>query len=190
MAMVKQLHRARLLNRLRAAGPRAAVGIVAGLAVLGSILPRSAPSPKAPGVSAQRKAGGLPLVTTPDPIVLGAIEPADGSVSVRNTTSQPITLRRIETSCPCVHVAPIPMEFGAGETRVLHVGFISAPDDTDLVGRLLVSITGYAAGTTAVLRARVQIDPGTVGQTVDERALPKLTLRLSPEEAIGAVGGG
>ncbi len=167
LAMVQQLLCARLLRCFGVADPAAAAGTVAALAAFALILPSSTP-PKAPTVSARCAAEGLPLVTTPDPIVLGAIEPADGAVSVHHTGSLPMTLQRVETSCPCVHVAPLPIELGAREAKVLYVGFIPAPDDADFVGRLLVNVTSYTADSTVALRARVQIDPGKVGQFVPD----------------------
>ena len=46
-----------------------------------------------------------------------ADEPVLCTVPVANETDRPITVRKVRTSCPCVHIAAYPAELGPGGLR-------------------------------------------------------------------------
>ncbi len=95
----------------------------------------------------------------PSPIMLGVVAAGDSvqtTVSVRNPRSAPITLERIETGCSCISVAPVPIEIGPGERRVLTVTFDSS-SDPEFDGDLSIEIIGYVADDTVAFRAEAKV---------------------------------
>ena len=63
---------------------------------------------------------------------------------------------RIETSCPCIGVGPVPIQIGPGETQTLTVKF-DPSSDGEYAGKLGVNITGYFSDGTVAFRTRVKI---------------------------------
>jgi len=102
----------------------------------------------------------FPLAIDPDPIVLGVVhagEPGETSFSVRNTCAEPLTFDRIETSCPCITIAEIPLRLGPNEIRKLRVAF-DPTHEPDFKGRLSVDVTAYLHGNSIAFRTNVNLE--------------------------------
>jgi Protein of unknown function (DUF1573) len=153
--MVEQVARARI-PRLFAAG--AGAGMVAALAALVSCVRSQSPPP---ANSPRRIHQALPLATSPDPILLSGGN--EETFSVRNVQAQPIIVDRVEVSCPCVRIGPLPVRIGAGETINLRATFEPSPEDVDFKGTLLVIITGYAADASVAFQMHARIDCDALG---------------------------
>ena len=66
------------------------------------------------------------LIVTPDPISLGTLRPgqsAEVAVTVRNPGDEDVTLARVEPSCDCVRIRPMPIRVQAGRSVALTVSF-------------------------------------------------------------------
>jgi hypothetical protein len=105
----------------------------------------------------------FPFAIDPDPIFFEDCskgESAQTPLLVRNTQASPLTLNRIETSCSCVGVRPVPIEIGPGESKALNVTFDS-PSEPDFEGGLSVEITGYLSDGKVAFRtiAKLEIQP-------------------------------
>lgn len=162
--MATEAIRVRRVRPFRVAVVARAALVVAAFAASVAIL-KSASTPRV--ASAKLAFENYPLAITPDPIVLDVPRHVT-AFSVRNVRSEPITIGRVETSCPCLDIGPLPARVGAGETKSLWATFQPSPDDVDWKGRLSVEITGYSTGSTAVFRTHAQIDLGAlIGGTRD-----------------------
>jgi len=128
----------------------------ASFAILGSSLSNDTPPPLNPTSSENRH---FPLEISPDPIDLDVVHEGEGierPLSLRNTRDDALTLERVETSCACVRVSPIPVEVGPRQTKVLSVGFNSS-SDPDFEGKLSVHLTGYLSGGEIAFRTEVRL---------------------------------
>ncbi len=126
-----------------AAFPAGVAIIVAALSSLGSSTSDQAPPPAVGPVGGGQQ--HFPLAIGPDPIAFGVLSPgasAQTSLSVRSTQAAPLTLSRVETSCSCVGLAPVPTQIGPGESKTLDVTFDSS-SEPEFEGVLSVEITGY-----------------------------------------------
>lgn len=102
----------------------------------------------------------FPLAINPDPITFGVVGGrtlAQRLFSARNTRNAPFVLERVETSCPCIRVAPLPVKLEANETRNWTVTFDPLVDPT-FEGRLSVEIIGYLAGGQIAFRTNVNLN--------------------------------
>ena len=106
----------------------------------------------------------LPFEVSPDPLELGSVrngESARATVTMTNRVSGPLTLDRVETSCPCMHATGTPVTVGAGETASLDVSF-DPSDEPGFEGGLSVDVTGlHATGKTlfkTTVNVRVNVD--------------------------------
>jgi len=87
---------------------------------------------------------GYPLTISPDPITLGVLaKPTllQGTFSVENTGNAPLILERIETSCPCIRIAPVPFQIKAKERKLCTVTF-DPSSEPDFRGKLSVEVSG------------------------------------------------
>ncbi|MGC8642478.1 MAG: DUF1573 domain-containing protein [Isosphaeraceae bacterium] len=99
----------------------------------------------------------FPVEISPDPIDFGVIRWARvprAPLSLRNVRSDPLTIDRIETSCECVSVAPVPVEIGPRQTRVVSVSF-DPSSEPGFEGGLAVRLTAYLSGGEVAFRTTV-----------------------------------
>ncbi|MFI5456162.1 MAG: DUF1573 domain-containing protein [Isosphaerales bacterium] len=155
--MLTSFARFRSRRLLLFAGPPAALAAVgAALSSLGSS--RSDQVTRAgPASGAEQR---FPLAISPCPIIFEAYESGESaqtSLVVRNTQSVALTLERIETSCSCIGIAPVPIEIGPGEPRTLNVTFDSS-SDPDFEGGLSVEISGYLSDGKIAFRTQAKVE--------------------------------
>jgi hypothetical protein len=101
----------------------------------------------------------FPLESSPNPLLLGSLRPghaASGEISLRNPAREPITIERIETSCPCLSIAPALLEIGPGRSATLIVRFNPA-EDPDFRGSLSIEVTGLGTDGAVVFRTHVRL---------------------------------
>jgi len=115
----------------------------------------------------------LSLIAEPSTIELGRLKPgqnASRAISLRNRGSAPVTIERIETSCPCISAKAAPSHVRSGESALLTVNF-DASEDPQFRGRLAVECIGLSSSGEPVFRCRV--DLSVVGATIaDDTASP------------------
>ena len=102
----------------------------------------------------------FPLEINPDPTEMGVLKPgqqAELKIVLRNPGREPIAIRRIETSCPCVQVAPVMFRVGPGEVKSLAVRF-DPSDEPDFRGELSVIVTGYDGEARVAFANRVNLE--------------------------------
>ena len=102
-----------------------------------------------------------PLEISPDPLefsVLGDGEATEKVVSIRNTGNDPLTLERVETSCPCISVSGVPLEVGPHESGALTVTFHRSLDQ-DPEFRVSVQLTGYLTMGQTGFRVELRLRP-------------------------------
>lgn len=108
--------------------------------------------------SAGRPAYHFPLEISPDHVVLDATGQGDTTSAVillRNTRLRHVTINRVETSCPCVRITPIPVRVGPNETVAVKATLKQTADEPILEARLSIGITGYAADGTILFRSQI-----------------------------------
>lgn len=137
----------------------ALASVVAGgawpLATLVRSLARNPSSPRSADPS-----GSHPLEIGPDPLSFGSLRPgisAKEEVTVRNRGMAPIDIERVETSCPCLEVAPLPLRIGPGQNGRLMMRFNPA-EEPDFRGRLSVEVAGYGPNGRIAFRMRVRVE--------------------------------
>jgi Protein of unknown function (DUF1573) len=102
----------------------------------------------------------FPLEVTPDPISLGTLEPGRSAVAkltLRNSTSHPVLVSRVQTSCHCLNVAGQPTHIGSGQVADLTVKF-DPTDDPDFRGGLSVDVLGHDPTGELVFQTRVRLE--------------------------------
>ncbi len=131
--------------------------IVISLALLGS----STPSHTPPLSNSQSSAGQrFPLEISPDLVSLGVVgpgQPAQAIIKLRNPGAQPLTVQRVDTSCPCVRAEPESIVVAPGEIKQLRVCFDPSVEPA-FQGGLSVNITGLGAEDRLLFRSRVDLD--------------------------------
>jgi hypothetical protein len=78
-------------------------------------------------------------------------------LTLRNVSAEAISIDRVETSCSCVSVSPLPARVEAGSERALTVAFDPA-EEPDFRGGLSVDVTGHGPAGDVVFRTRVDLD--------------------------------
>lgn len=96
----------------------------------------------------------------PNRLDLGTIPP--GSVkqvkmAVLNSGQIGIDLMRVEASCPCVHVAPLPLHIVPEAEKDISVSF-DPIDEPEFRGRLVVTLRGFDSADRLVLVAEVLVE--------------------------------
>lgn len=100
------------------------------------------------------------IVVPPGPISLGALppgRPARGRLTLKNESAEAISIDRVETSCPCLSVLPLPARVEAGSERSLTVAF-DPTAEPDFRGGLAVELTGRGSAGTILFGTRVDLD--------------------------------
>lgn len=98
------------------------------------------------------------LLESPASIALGRLAPgerAEAGWTLSNRTAAVVRLDRVESSCPCVRVEPIPTTIDPGGQANLRVVFDPA-EEPDFRGGLAVDLTGR--GPTGVVLFRSTVD--------------------------------
>ena len=95
-----------------------------------------------------------------------------------NHGSKPVSIERIETSCPCLTITPGSFRIGPGEKKGAAVEFDPSAEP-DFRGGLSIDVTGYAAGGVAfhtLVRLEVKREPldeiGDLVPSPNEEARP------------------
>lgn len=140
-----------------------ALGIAAFL-VLGAAVPigLGGCAPAAPGASSPAAAAGAPaqvLSVSPDPIDLGTLSPGQmgrAELRVANAGTDPRSVERVETSCPCVSAGPVPLAVAAGGEGRLTVVF-DAAEEPNFRGNLAVELRGLDASGAELFRTKVNV---------------------------------
>jgi hypothetical protein len=123
------------------------IPVLLGMAIVAWPSVGGFPAPNDPGTSL----AAFPLEVTPSPVLLGSLKPeqsARARVVLRNRTSRPIVIDRVETECSCIHFEPLPLAIGAGQCAAMAVVFdptgkTGRADRPDSVARLLVAAVGH-----------------------------------------------
>jgi hypothetical protein len=99
------------------------------------------------------------LGVEPSIIKLGNLVPGQDSsrvVLVRNRTSAPVTIDRLETSCPCISAKATPSRVESGGLALVTVKYDSA-EDPEFTGTLAVECSGLSSSGELLFRFRVDL---------------------------------
>ena len=133
----------------------AALGLVAvSIVVLGSSTQNRTP----PLLNSRGSAGlEFPLEIGHDPVDLGILlqrESSQATLRLRNTQKDSLTLERIETSCPCLAITPLPVVVAPGESKGL-TARLDLSSEPDFHGALQIDVTGQDAGGQCLFKTHV-----------------------------------
>ena len=104
-----------------------------------------------------------PLAISPDPLCLGTLEAggaATASLTAQNHGREALILERVESSCPCVSVGPVPVQIAAGGSALLAVT-VDLAGEPDFRGGLTVDLTGNATDGATMFHTEVRLMVGT-----------------------------
>lgn len=137
-----------------------AFGLIA-IATVVLNLPGSKPGRSLPMQNPSRSTvSRFPLEISPNPVSLGSLNPGqvvDKKIVLSNPWTTPVTIQRIETSCPCLEVAPVPIEIASGRSGEIVVRFNST-EDPDYRGVLGIEVTGYNPSGKSVMEMRIDLE--------------------------------
>jgi hypothetical protein len=134
------------------------ITILAG--VLGSIgnwRSKQVPVPEDPRIAPSHR---FPLAISPDPIIFGTLDGralVQRVVLARNTQNASLVLDRIQTSCPCIRMASLPIRMEANETQDWTVSFDPSVEP-EFAGRLSIEVVGYLVDGQIAFRTHVSLD--------------------------------
>ncbi len=121
----------------------------------------SAAVPSVPPPILLGRGASHPLSLIPsEPISLGSLPPggkASGSLTLKNVSSVPIRVGRIETSCPCLAVSPWPIRIEAGSGHPLTIAFDPA-SEPEFRGRLGIELKGLDDTGKVLFEGRVDLE--------------------------------
>jgi hypothetical protein len=154
---VRALKRSTRRIILWAVAPAGLVTIVGSLAALAppsrQHIARSTPSKKSPE-------SHLPIEISPDSLSLGRLAPgksATGEIVLRSRGPEMVALERIEASCPCIEVGPLPQRIDPGQSVIVTVRF-HPEEDPDFRGRLSIKLTGLSSTGRVLFNTNVRVD--------------------------------
>ncbi|MGC8641837.1 MAG: DUF1573 domain-containing protein [Isosphaeraceae bacterium] len=107
----------------------------------------------------RNEGGAYPLTIGPDPISLGKLgygQLAKATASVRNRGPEPVTVVRIETSCPCLRAVLEPTTVGPREAGRMSLSF-DPRGEHDFRGDLSIEVVGYKGGREVAFRACARV---------------------------------
>jgi hypothetical protein len=93
---------------------------------------------------------------------------------LRNPGPRPVSVERIETSCPCIRVEPARFKVGPGEFAELVARF-DPSHDPDFRGGLSIEVVGRSSRDFVLFRARVNLD-------IRVQSIAALQRHASPEK--------
>lgn len=114
----------------------------------------SSPPPIQSAPSANR------LIVTPDPLAFGVLEPghaARGTITLHNPNHSPVTVARVETSCPCVRVASSPITVAPRGSSTMTVAYVPT-EEPDFHGGLAVEVVGRDSGEAVLFRTKATFE--------------------------------
>lgn len=127
-----------------------------------------------------------PVTVGPDPVTLGTLEAgraAHATVSLHNPGSEALTLDRVESSCACVRMTPLPVRIDPRRSVDLTVTF-DPREEPDFRGAMTVDLTGWDAAGRQVFRTRVELEvqsgPAPAPSAPRPEAGPPMTLGSPP----------
>ena len=83
--------------------------------------------------------------------------PRDATLSILNSGSESVTVARIETSCPCVTIAPSQITVAPSARALLLVAF-DPSGEPDFRGGLSIRVTGYLTGDIVAFSTLVDLE--------------------------------
>lgn len=98
-----------------------------------------------------------PLIVSPEALSLGTLAPGEsgrGTLTLRNRRSEPMTVARVATTCPCIRLAPLPLTVAPNGEATLQIEF-DPSDQPDFRGALGVEIQGLDAGGQTLFKTKV-----------------------------------
>ena len=101
----------------------------------------------------------LPLEASPNPIELGRLKPGvvgRSQLILRNPSSEPISIVRVETSCPCLRAEPIPLPVAPGMEAMLRFVFDST-GEPEFRGELEVEVGGFGPSGRQVFQSHLRV---------------------------------
>ena len=101
----------------------------------------------------------LTLEASPNPIELGRLKPGvvgRSRLILRNPGSEPISIVRVETSCPCLRAEPTPLDVGPGMEATLRLVF-DAAGEPEFRGDLEVEVGGFGPSGGQVFQSRLRV---------------------------------
>jgi hypothetical protein len=99
-------------------------------------------------------------IVSPGPTSLGILPPgcpANGRLTVKNSTAASIKIARVETSCPCITVPHLPVAIASGTEHVLTVSF-DPRADPDFRGGLSIDLKGYDPDGNVLFACRIEFE--------------------------------
>jgi Protein of unknown function (DUF1573) len=133
---------------------KSSVRTVAVLATLASVLPACGPASKV-----TTDGHKFPLTVKPSTLDMGSIvsgEFGSAILEITNVTSAELTIAKIESSCPCVGVTPIPLRVAPGSACQGKVRFDST-EEPSFRGSLSVELVGKAKDGAILFQTSVKV---------------------------------
>jgi Protein of unknown function (DUF1573) len=99
------------------------------------------------------------LTVSPNLIVLGDLPAghcAGATVVLTNGDDEPVDVKRIESSCPCLSTSPASLRVEARGKAALRVEF-DPRSEPDFHGKLMIYLTGFDAAGGTAFRCRAYI---------------------------------
>jgi len=100
------------------------------------------------------------LTVKPHPLSLGKLrphQPASASIHFHNPGRAAVVIGRVETSCDCIRLGPLPLTIGPDGDATLGVTFDPSAEPA-FRGGLSVEVAGWNPEGLAVFRTRVLLD--------------------------------
>jgi len=120
-----------------------------------------------PPNSASSPVRGFPIEISPHPVLLkisSQLGSARATITLCNPSTEPVIVERVETSCPCIEVSPVPLEVEPAGKSDLGVTF-DPSFDPDFKGDLRVHLSGYDERDRLLFRTYVDVEQGAAGNT-------------------------
>jgi Protein of unknown function (DUF1573) len=155
-----------LKHALACGAPPTAAVIVLGIWLAEPRRPEYAARLRTAGAPVATAGQHLPLEVRPNPVSLGRFAQGQAvkcEFRVVNPGSEMVRIERVQLSCTCLEVGPMPVRVEPGEENVLAVRY-DPSEDPEFRGRLSVELSGLDALGRAVFRthAELEVTPGSM----------------------------
>ncbi|HWE39480.1 MAG TPA: DUF1573 domain-containing protein [Isosphaeraceae bacterium] len=100
------------------------------------------------------------MIDAPESLPLGTLAPGEsarGILTLRNRRSEPLTVARVETTCPCIRLAPVPVTVAPNGEAMLRVEY-DPSDQPDFRGELGVEVKGLDEVGQLIFETRVLVE--------------------------------
>jgi hypothetical protein len=111
-------------------------------------------------IAPPRETERSPLKIVPNPVNLGLLQPGSSAqrpLVVNNPGLRSVSVRRIESSCPCIRVEPGRLELLARAGQDLMVTF-DPTEEPDFRGGLLVEVGFFDENDRRLATAQIQVE--------------------------------